>query len=280
MSGLVDRISNIMLASVNAIEENSAVTFDGKAYPDKGWAIFTAGGPGSGKSWVIKQQFLIDAKVIDSDTIKENYIKILKQKLADPNIPAKVKAKLIGPFRGKIPDLSKPIDSERLHLFLRRKHLTTKTVKTFLRSSAKSHQNFIIDTTGNNIEEVYSNADIFKKLGYKLSIAWIVTNVDLASKRNASRTRHVNEEYLRSTHENLARNIPDGLLENRFKMFDEFWIVFNNEDKTRASDFRSRFKDTAYKLEKSGDSFIITNDIVRKIAINLGKDIDSERGNA
>ncbi len=279
LNRLVDRISNILLASLNAIEENSAVTFDGKAYPKDGWAIFTAGGPGSGKSWIIQKQFLIDAKVLDTDNIKEYYIKMLRNKLNDPNIDAKTKANLIGPFGGKIPNLKNPRDSERLHYYTKKRHFFTHMLKTFLRSAVKSHQNFIVDTTGNNIEEVFMNAKAFKSLGYKISIVWVVTNVDLAVQRNMTRSRHVDEAYLRSTHENLAKNIPEALLNNKFKLFDEFWIVFNNEDKSKASDFKSRFKDTAYKLEKVGDSFIITDEIVEKIAINLGRNIGLERGN-
>lgn len=285
MSCLFDRISNIILASVNVIEENSAVTFDNNAFPTEGWAIFTAGGPGSGKSWVIKQQFLIDAKVIDSDDIKLFYIKWLRKKIADPNVDAKTKAELISYFGGKIPNPRNPKDMERLHYWAsNRKHLFTHMVKNFLRSSAKSLQNFILDTTGNNTQEIMDSAKVFKSLGYKVSLVWIVTNIDIAKERNRNRERVVSEEYLIETHNKIMKSIPRAIITGKLKYIDEFWLVFNNTHVSNSVvDFRSKFKDTAFKLKKSGTSFELDRDLLMKIVKESGiepaEDYVNERGN-
>jgi predicted kinase len=278
LSYLFDKISNIILASINAIEENSAVTFDNKAFPSKGWAIFTAGGPGSGKSWVIKQQFLIDAKVIDSDDIKLFYIKWLRKILADPNVDAKTKADLLSHFGGKIPNPRNPEDMERLHYWTsHQKHFFTHMLKNFLRSSAKNLQNFILDTTGNNTQEIIDSAKIFKSLGYKVSLVWIITNIDIAKERNRNRERVVSEEYLIKTHNKIMNSIPKAITSGQLQYIDEFWLVFNN---TNVSDstvsFREKFKDTAFKLKKNGNSFELDHDLLMKIVKESGIEPDED----
>jgi len=281
LSCLVNRISNIIFASINVIEENSAVTFDNKQFPSKGWAIFTAGGPGSGKSWVIKQQLLIDAKIIDIDDIKLSYIKWLKKIFTDPGVDDKTRADLLSYFGGKIPDPRNSKDMEKLHhLVTNQKQFFTHKLKNFLRSSGKGLQNFIIDTTGNRTQEIIKSAELFKSLGYKVSIVWVITNIDIAKERNRNRERVESEEYLIETHNKIMKSIPEAILTGKFKYIDEFWIVFNNRDVSGFNtDFRSKFKDTAFKLKKVGDSFELDRDLLLKIVKESGIEYDKDHIN-
>ena len=244
--------------------EDASIKFGGMAYPKSGWAIFTCGGPGSGKSYTIRNQFLIDAKILDSDILKELYVKLLEKIVNSPTTDLETRKRLLEPYGGKLPDMRNSKHVDELHKYVTlEKRLFIKALKSFLKSSGKRLQNFIIDTTGNNINGLILNAHMFKDLGYKVALVWIITNIDLARLRNKTRDRVVTEEYLEQVHNKILNTIPKIIREGSLDVLDELWIVFNKN--TGEGEFRSRFKDTAFKLEKMNGHFVLTDQILQKI---------------
>ena len=260
----VINLINVVLSKYLPITDDRSVKFGGVPYPKNGWAIFTCGGPGSGKSYTINKQLMIDAKVLDSDQIKMLYIKLLKKIISSPKVDEETKKQLLEPFGGKIPDPKNPNDMDTLHKFTSwKKHLFSKSLSSFIKSSAKNLQNFIIDTTGNNINEIALNATMFKNMGYKVALVWVITNIDLARIRNRTRDRVVPEDYLENIHHKIISTIPATIRNGLLNVLDEIWIVFSKDSEER--EFRSRFKDTAFKLEKVNGKFILTDDMLQKI---------------
>ena len=109
---------NIILSDVTSINEDTFVKFNGEAYPNSGIAVIMAGPPASGKSTIIKQQLLIDGKIIDPDRVSELMTeKILKKaQTADE----KTKEELLKPFGGETPDLKNPEHVEILHFMFKK----------------------------------------------------------------------------------------------------------------------------------------------------------------
>lgn len=157
-------------SSIGLIEDAS-IKFGGTAYPKSGWAIFTCGGPGSGKSYTIRNQFLIDAKILDSDILKDLYVKLLEKIVNSPTTDPETRKHLLEPYGGKLPNMRNSKHVDELHKYITlEKRLFIKVLKNFLESAGKKLQNFVIDTTGNNINGLILNMHMFKELGYK--VAW------------------------------------------------------------------------------------------------------------
>ena len=64
-------IRNIVSQTVGMLNEGTAVTFNGEAYPSNGWAVIVVGGVSSGKSTIEKNKLLINGKIINSDHWRE-----------------------------------------------------------------------------------------------------------------------------------------------------------------------------------------------------------------
>lgn len=265
-----DKLFNIIKSTLKTKQrstgliEDSSIKFGGKPYPRSGWAIFTCGGPASGKSYTIRNQFLIDAKILDSDIFKELYVKLLEKMVSSPDIDPETKKQILEPFDGDLPDTRNPRHVDALHRYVTlEKRLFIKAFKSFLKSAGSKLQNFVIDTTGNDINSLILNAHMFKDLGYNVALVWIITNIDLAKIRNKTRNRVVNEEYLEHVHNKILNTIPKIVREGMLNVLDEMWIVFSKN--IEGSDFRSKFKDTAFKLEKVNGSFELTDEMLQKI---------------
>ena len=52
-----------LLCNEEAITEGKSITFENKMYPNDGWMVFLAGGAGSGKSYTLDKQIMIDGKL-------------------------------------------------------------------------------------------------------------------------------------------------------------------------------------------------------------------------
>ena len=274
-----DKLHDLIKATVQnarynlvGVVEDSAVKFGNQPYPRSGWAVFTCGGPGSGKSYTIRNQLLIDAKVLDSDNIKMLYVKLLEKLVNSPETSPRVKEQILEPYGGRLPDPKNPRDMEELHKYTSwKRHLFSKALDSFLRSSGKRLQNFVIDTTGNNVEELVLNTRLFKDLGYRVALVWVVTSIDLAKIRNKTRDRVVPEDYLEHVHRKILNTIPRAVRQGLLNTLDELWVVFSKN--TDEGMFRSRFRDTAFKLEKVNGRFELSDEMLQRITqhVNPGE---------
>lgn len=70
-----ERIKEIIRESIHSVllNENKTVTFGGVASPPYGWAVIMCGGPGVGKTTILREKLPIHGKVVSTDYFKEAY---------------------------------------------------------------------------------------------------------------------------------------------------------------------------------------------------------------
>ena len=129
-------------------------------------AIFLAGGPGSGKSYVTKKiTGGLGLKIVNSDP---HFEKLIKGAGLSLNMP------------------DAELDS-REPLRLRAKELSNKRKANYL----EGRLGIIIDGTGKDADDLISQSNGLLELGYDTYMIFVNTSVDVALKRNAERSRSV-----------------------------------------------------------------------------------------
>jgi adenylate kinase family enzyme len=136
-------------------------------------AIMMAGGPGSGKSYVLsklRSDIHPMPKVIDSD-------KIFEAKLKSRNLPFK---------------LAIPNSIEREKQMATRNEAMDVNVKV-LHQQLNGFMPIIIDGTGKNFDKYIKQKEALESLGYDVMCLMINTSLAVAQERNANRIRSLTE---------------------------------------------------------------------------------------
>ena len=164
-------------------------------------AFFIAGGPGSGKSFVVRKTTGgLGMKVVNSDDIFE--------KLLDKEGLSK-----------KMPESERePRDIVRA----KAKRLTAKKQENFV----EGRLGLIIDGTGKHYDKITRQATKLKQLGYDVHMIFVNTSLDVALERNAKRSRTVPESVAIKSWNNVQRNI--GKFSQYFRQ--NFVVVDNNDE--------------------------------------------------
>ena len=185
-------------------------------------AFFIAGGPGSGKSFVVRKTTGgLGMKVVNSDDIFE--------KLLDKEGLSK-----------KMPESEKePRDVVRQ----RAKELTAKKKANFV----EGRLGLIIDGTGKDYDKIARQATKLKQLGYDIHMIFVNTSLDVALERNAKRSRTVPESVAIKSWNDVQRNI--GKFSQYFRQ--NFVVVDNNDPlENDGMIFNSVFKQIKYLANK------------------------------
>ena len=165
-------------------------------------AIFLAGGPGSGKSYVAGKTIRGHGlKVVNSDDAFEVLLK---------------KAGL----SAKMPESEKePRDAVRA----RAKRITATRKSNYL----DGRLGLIIDGTGRDYDKIVNQASELQQLGYDTYMVFVNTSLDVALQRNAQRDRTVPESIVTKSWKDVQSNI------GKFSLFfkDGMIIVDNNDAK-------------------------------------------------
>ena len=165
-------------------------------------AIFLAGGPGSGKSYVagktIRGQGL---KVVNSDDAFEALLKKSGLSLQMPDKEA---------------DLRDPIRD-------RAKRITASRQKNYL----DGRLGLIIDGTGRDYDRISKQSNELKQLGYDTYMVFVNTSLDVALERNSKRGRKVPEPIVTKSWKSVQNNIGKFSLHFR----NGFIVVDNNDAK-------------------------------------------------
>jgi len=163
-------------------------------------AIFLAGGPGSGKSYVAgKTTGGLGLKVVNSDPFFEKLIKDAGLSLSMPDDeldsrePLRVRA-------GKVRDKQKA-------------------------NFIEGRLGVIIDSTGSKSDKLIGQSNGLRELGYDTYMIFVNTSVDVALQRNAERPRSVPEPIVVNSWKNVQKNI--GQFSQHFK--GNFIAVDNND---------------------------------------------------
>lgn len=164
-------------------------------------AIFLAGGPGSGKSYVVRRTTGgLGMKIVNSDDI---YEKMLKDAGLEPT--------------------PEDIFSDEGQAIRVRAKKTTKVKQTgFL----NGRLGVIIDGTGKDYDKIAKQVQGLKTLGYDCSMVFVNTSLDTAQDRNRMRKRTLPEKQVAQMWNEVQRNI--GKFQSLFGSKD-FIIVDNND---------------------------------------------------
>ena len=165
-------------------------------------AIFLAGGPGSGKSYVVRKTTGgLGMKIVNSDDIYEKDLE---------------KAGL---------DIGKPEDifsDEGQAIRVRSKQ------KTKARQSGwvDGRLGIIVDGTGKDVEKISKQKRLLDQLGYETMMIFVNTSLETAQIRNRERARKLPEKSVEQMWNNVQRNI--GAFQSIFGTRN-FVIVDNND---------------------------------------------------
>ena len=162
-------------------------------------AFFLAGGPGSGKSYVVRRTTGgLGMKIVNSDDAFEKLLKDAGLSLKMP------------------PEEEAPRDVARG----RAKKLTKARQKNYV----DGRLGLIIDGTGKDYEKIAYQARELQQLGYDTHMIFVNTSLDTALERNSKRARSVPESLVVKSWNDVQQNI--GKFSQLFRR--NFIVVDNN----------------------------------------------------
>ena len=209
--------------------KNYSQLIEGVYDPNIFKAFFLAGGPGSGKSFVVRKTTGgLGMKVVNSDTAFE---KLLKD--ADFDLD----------FR----DMSPEKTFERDKIRKRAKEITTKMQKNFV----AGRLGLIIDGTGAEYGKIEIQKKMLQQLGYDTYMIFVNTSLDTAIERNNKRDRKLPLDIVKVNWNNVQSNI--GKFQRLFGM-KNFIVVDNNNPKENV--FRRVYKTITKLANKKVSNYI------------------------
>ena len=169
-------------------------------------AFFLAGGPGSGKSYVVgKTTGGTGLRIVNSDDVFEKYLK-------DAGLEMDMRTKQ-----------AEREEEERDKLRDRAKAITKKREINYV----EGRIGLIIDGTGKNYDKIAAQSIYLKRLGYDTHMIFVNTSLDTALKRNAERERRVSNSVATNSWRDVQSNI--GKFSQHFRQ--NFVVVDNNDSK-------------------------------------------------
>jgi dephospho-CoA kinase len=165
-------------------------------------AVFLAGGPGSGKSFIVGKTALtaLGFKVINSDDAFENALKKAGLSM-DPEDIFSVKGQ-------EIRKSAKAITGKKMDLAL------------------LGRLGLVIDGTGKDYPKIQSQAQKLRALGYDVAMIFVNTDLETAMDRNQARTRSLPDDQVQKMWNDVQKNI--GKFQNFFGR--NMFIVDNSTD--------------------------------------------------
>ena len=146
-------------------------------------AVFLAGGPGSGKSFVANKMLTGSGlKPVNSDDIYEYLMQKQDMDMSDPEV------------------IASPQGQETRN---RAKELTKKRENMYL----DGRLGLIIDGTGKDVAKVKRANDQLKELGYSTMMLFVNTSEDIAQQRNQQRPRSIPREMVSKMWQTVQQNI-------------------------------------------------------------------------
>ena len=163
-------------------------------------AFFLAGGPGSGKSYVVSRTTGGSGlKLVNSDDAFENLLRKAGLSLKMPSSEEEPRDVVRG----------------------RAKEITAKKKENYL----EGRLGLIIDGTGREAEKISFQKRQLEELGYDTYMIFVNTSLDVALQRNAERPRSVPESIVTKSWKAVQHNI--GKFNN---MFRKGFIIVDNND--------------------------------------------------
>jgi len=191
-------------------------------------AVFMAGGPGSGKSYVASQLFGIPKKInvsasglktVNSDTEFEALLRKYgfetfgTGKLDIDKWPDEVFNMIAGGDED-----TGPGDTGTISVRTKAKLLTKQRRKLYM----QGRLGMIIDGTGHNYAKLKKEKEELEKLGYDCYMVFVNTSLEVAHKRNEERARTLPKDILEKSWKDVQNNIGkfQGLFGRNFALVD------------------------------------------------------------
>jgi shikimate kinase len=165
-------------------------------------AVFMAGGPGSGKSFIAgRTTGGLGLKIINSDNAFERILKKegLSLKMPGPETIEK--------------DWNVPRAKAKRVTISKQGH------------AVKGRLGIIVDGTGHKYDKVADQASMLQQLGYETSMVFVNTSLEVALHRNENRPRSVKPALVKKSWKDVQANM--GKFQNYFEAAN-FFIVDNN----------------------------------------------------
>jgi len=181
-------------------------------------AVFLAGGPGSGKSYVASKILSgLGLKPVNSDDIYEYIADKQGIDISDPDEVASDRGQ-------ELRDRAKQLTDKRQNIYI------------------DGRIGLIIDGTGKDVQKVKEQSLKLKELGYETMMLFVNTNLDIAQERNTQRKRMVPPEMV----DDMWRKVQENLMKFQ-QVFGakDFHVVDNSgglEDPERRENFDNVYK--------------------------------------
>ena len=179
-------------------------------------AVFLAGGPGSGKTYVAKGLFGIPDRINVSQTgmkmiNQDKELKFLLKKFGFgtdlDKMPDEVFDDLTGPGGSGLRKFAKELNKQRLKLYV------------------KGRLGVIVDGTGHDFNKIASQKAELEDLGYDTYMVFVNTSLDVAQKRNQERDRVLPKKIVSDSWKDVQANL--GKFQSLFR--GNFLIVDNSK---------------------------------------------------
>lgn len=163
-------------------------------------AVFLAGGPGSGKSFIVGRTALtaLGFRVINSDSAFEAALTKAGLEATPENIYSQIGQELRG----------------------RAKVLTKKKMELAL----NGRLGLVIDGTGKDYAKIEKQANKLRELGYEVAMIFVNTDLDTALERNRMRSRSLPDSVVENMWKDVQKNL--GKFQNFFRQ--KMFIVDNS----------------------------------------------------
>jgi dephospho-CoA kinase len=164
-------------------------------------AVFLAGGPGSGKSFIVGKTALtaLGFKLINSDIAFETALKNAGLKPTPEDI--------YSPIGQEIRGRAKALTKKKLQLAI------------------NGRLGLVIDGTGKDYDKIQKQAETLRKLGYEVAMIFVNTDLDTAMRRNKNRERSLPDSEVEKMWKDVQKNL--GKFQNFFRQ--RMFIVDNSE---------------------------------------------------
>ena len=167
-------------------------------------AFFLAGGPGSGKSYVVgRTTAMFGMRIVNSDEVFEKMIKNAGMTMKMDTALGRQQE----PERDKLRDTAKRVTKLRQANYV------------------EGRLGLIIDGTGKDYDKIEGQMRELQQLGYESHMIFVNTSLDTALERNAKRDRKVPESLVIKSWNDVQKNI--GKFSQYFRR--NFIVVDNND---------------------------------------------------
>ena len=213
-------------------------------------AVFLAGGPGSGKSYVAKQLFGIP----DKFNISATGMKMINQ---DKELKFLLKKYGFDPAHlAYMPDeLFQQLTSGNDSLRSFSKDLNQQRMKGYM----KGKLGMIIDGTGHDYGKIVKKKKMVEDEGYDTYMVFVNTSLDVAQKRNKERDRVLPEKIVEKSWKNVQNNL--GAFQS---LFGSNFVIVDNSKFLSAKDAASKFGNLTKKFINKWSGEPIKNPIGKR----------------